>query len=167
MMKNRTQFIAKAAVIAATYAMLTLALAPLSFGSVQLRLSEAMVVLAYFSPSAVVGLTLGCAVANIWSPFGIIDIVFGSLATLLAATTTYFLPKRGFFKFLAPLPSVIFNALIIGGVITVSMGTSDSFAAVYITNCFAIALPQTLVCYVAGLPLLLYLDSSGLSKKLL
>lgn len=110
---KKTKFIVRAAIIAAAYAVLTLALAPLAFGSLQLRLSEALTVLAYFSPAAVCGLTVGCAVANLWSPFGITDVVFGALATGVAAVITYFMPKKGLWKFLAPLPSVLVNAAVI------------------------------------------------------
>lgn len=166
MPKKKTKFIACAAITAAAYAILTLALAPIAFGALQLRLSEALTVLAYFSPAAVCGLTVGCAVANFWSPFGIIDIVFGSLATLIAALVTYFMPKKGFWKFLAPLPSVISNALIVGAVLSAAGGTGETFWAVYGANALSVALPQFLVCYVAGLPLLLYLDGSGLGKRL-
>lgn len=99
---NKTRFIARAAIIAAAYAILTLSLAPIAYGSLQLRLAEALTVLAYFSPAAVCGLTVGCAVANFWSPFGITDVVFGALATGIAAVLTYFMPKKGLWKFLAP-----------------------------------------------------------------
>ena len=162
---NKTKFIARAAIIAAAYAILTLSLAPIAYGS--LRLAEALTVLAYFSPAAVCGLTVGCAVANFWSPFGITDVVFGALATGIAAVLTYFMPKKGLWKFLAPLPSVLVNAAVIGAVIAASGSGGASFWPAYGANALAVALPQFLVCYVAGLPLLLYLDSSGLGRRLL
>ncbi len=164
---KKTNFIVKSAVIAAAYAALTLAMSPIGYGSVQLRLSEALTVLAFFSPPAVVGLTVGCAIANLWSPFGVVDIVFGALATLLAALCTYFMPKKSGWKFIAPLPSVVFNALIVSAVITLSTSTGTAFWPVYLANVLSVGLPQLLVCYVAGLPLLLYLDGSGLGKKYL
>ena len=164
---NKTKFIARAAIIAAAYAILTLSLAPIAYGSLQLRLAEALTVLAYFSPAAVCGLTVGCAVANFWSPFGITDVVFGARATGIAAVLTYFMPKKGLWKFLAPLPSVLVNAAVIGAVIAASGSGGASFWPAYGANALAVALPQFLVCYVAGLPLLLYLDSSGLGRRLL
>ena len=164
---NKTRFIARAAIIAAAYAILTLSLAPIAYGSLQLRLAEALTVLAYFSPAAVCGLTVGCEVANFWSPFGITDVVFGALATGIAAVLTYFMPKKGLWKFLAPLPSVLVNAAVIGAVIAASGSGGASFWPAYGANALAVALPQFLVCYVAGLPLLLYLDSSGLGRRLL
>ena len=91
---NKTRFIARAAIIAAAYAILTLSLAPIAYGSLQLRLAEALTVLAYFSPAAVCGLTVGCAVANFWSPFGITDVVFGALATESPPFLHISCPKR-------------------------------------------------------------------------
>ena len=80
-------FMAQAAVIAALYTVLTLvAIAMnLAFGAVQFRFSEALTILPVFTPAAIPGLTLGCVLSNLCSSYGVADIVFGSLATLLAA----------------------------------------------------------------------------------
>ena len=75
------------AIIAALYAAATLLISPLSYGAVQFRFSEALTVLSVFTPAAIPGLTIGCAIANIGSPYVHLDIVFGSLATFLAAIT--------------------------------------------------------------------------------
>lgn len=165
-MKTTTKFLVRSAAVAAIYATLTLVLSPISFGTLQLRVSEALSVLAYFSPSAVVGLTVGCAVANMWSPYGIIDVIFGSLATLLAAFITWRLPKNGIWKFFAPLPSVICNALVISAVITFGAGAVETGLQVFAANALSIALPQAIVCYGAGLPLLLWLNKCGMDKRL-
>ena len=108
------------AVIAAVYAALTLALSAISYGQVQFRVSEALNVLAVFCPEAVVGLSLGCFIANIFSPYGIVDVIFGTLATALAGVFGYLLRNvrvKGI-----PLPSFIMpavvNGIIIGGEIT-------------------------------------------------
>ena len=165
-MKSTTKFIARSAAIAAVYAALTLILSPVSFGSLQLRAAEALSVLAYFSPTAVVGLTVGCAVANMWSPYGLIDIIFGSLATLLAAYITYKLPKKGVWKYLAPLPSVIINSVFVGAVITFSALSGEASLKIFFANALSVALPQALICYGLGLPLLLWLNGSGLYKRI-
>ncbi len=165
-MKSTTKFIARSAAIAAVYAVLTLILSPVSFGNLQLRAAEALSVLAYFSPSAVVGLTVGCAVANMWSPYGLIDIIFGSLATLLAAYITYKLPKKGVWKYLAPLPSVIINSAVVGAVITFSALPGQAGLEIFFANALSVALPQALICYGLGLPLLLWLNGSGLYKRI-
>ena len=164
---KRTRFLVQCALIAAAYAALTLLLSPLSFGPLQARLSETLTVLAYFSPAAVAGLSVGCAIANLWSPFGILDIVFGTLATLIGALATYAMPKKGFWRFLAPLPSVLSNAFIIAGVLTFAATGQEPSLALYLTELLSIGLPQLLICYLAGLPLLLFLQQSGLAQKFL
>lgn len=79
-----TKKLVRGAVVAAIYTVLTLMLP--AYGPLQFRLSEVMTLLAYFDPFYVIPLTLGCAIANIGSPFGIIDVIFGSLASFLALT---------------------------------------------------------------------------------
>ena len=91
--------------IAALYAALTIALAPISFGPVQFRVAEALTLLPFFMPEAIPGLFIGCLLANFTGGFGIIDIVFGSAATLLAAWLTYEMPNM----WLAAIPPVIVN----------------------------------------------------------
>lgn len=78
----KTNKLVRGAVVAALYAILTLTLP--AYGALQFRLSEVLTLLAYFDPFYVLPLTLGCAIANIASPFGIIDVIFGSLASFLA-----------------------------------------------------------------------------------
>ena len=100
-----------AAVIAALYAALTLLLAPISYGVVQFRLSEALTILPIFTPFAIPGLFIGCLLANLLGGLGIWDVFLGSLTTLIAAVCTYYVRKN---VFLALLPPVVFNAVIIG-----------------------------------------------------
>lgn len=141
-------------VIAAIYAALTLVFAPVSFGAVQFRISEALCVLPVFFPEAVLGLFIGCIIANIFSPNIIIaDMIFGSLATLIAALIT----KKIKSKWLVPLPSVLVNALIVGVVITFSMSSdigSSAFAVTYLYNIMTVGIGQLVVCYAGGIPLM-------------
>jgi uncharacterized membrane protein len=81
----KTNKLVRGAVVAALYAILTLTLP--AYGALQFRLSEILTLLAYFDPFYVVPLTIGCAIANIASPFGIVDVIFGSLASFLALTS--------------------------------------------------------------------------------
>ena len=115
--ENKVRFLALSAVIAALYAVLTYAAAAvnLAYGPFQFRFSEALTVLPAFTPAAIPGLAVGCLLSNLASPLGIVDWVFGTLATLLAACCTYMLRnvKWKEIPILAPLPPVIFNALII------------------------------------------------------
>ena len=87
MTNSKVKFLTKAAIIAALYIVSTMLISPIAFGENQVRISEALNVLVYFTPSAIPGLFVGCILANLSSPFGIIDIAFGSMATLLAAFT--------------------------------------------------------------------------------
>ena len=101
-MKNKsTLFLVQAAAIGAIYVVLTLVFAPLGFGEVQIRFAEALTVLPYFTPAAIPGLFVGCIIANFLGGALPVDILFGSIATLLGAIFTYRL--RGS-KWLAPLP---------------------------------------------------------------
>ena len=84
-MNKTTRNIVTAAVIGALYAVLTMVLAPISYGPVQCRISEVLCILPFFMPSTTWGLFFGCAIANIASSAGLPDIIFGSLATLIAA----------------------------------------------------------------------------------
>ena len=106
MKKEKLIYLAQSGIIAAAYAALTLLFYPLSYGLSQLRVSEGLCILPYFTPAAVPGLFLGCIVANIFGGFGLLDIVCGSLATLIAAYATYKIKN----KWLAPLPAVLANA---------------------------------------------------------
>lgn len=109
MFKRDTRFIVKAGVIAAIYIVLTLVMGETSFGPVQFRISEAMTILPFFMPEAIPGLFIGCFLANIFGGFGLIDIIFGSLTTLLAAYLTSKMPN----KYLATLPPILLNAFIV------------------------------------------------------
>lgn len=93
--KKDVNFLVCGAVIAALYAALTYAAsaANLAYGAVQFRFSEALTVLAAYTPAAIPGLTIGCILANLGSPYGITDIICGSAATLLAAVFTYLTRK--------------------------------------------------------------------------
>lgn len=114
-MISKTAWMVRSALIAALYAALTFVI-PFSSGLMQVRLSEAMCVLPYFMPSAVPGLFIGCLIGNLVSGAIPVDVIFGSLASLLAAYLTYLMGKRGVNKWLAPLPAVVINALVLGGV---------------------------------------------------
>ena len=106
-------YTARAAIIAAMYVVLTYLtnLAGLASGVIQVRVSEALTVLPVFTPAAVPGLFVGCVLANILTGCAALDVVFGSLATLLGAVGTRILGKKN--KYLAPIPPIIANTLII------------------------------------------------------
>ena len=111
---NSVTSLTRAALIAALYAALTLLLAPISYGQIQIRLSECLTLLPILLPEAIPALTIGCLLANILGGCSVFDIVFGTLATLLAALCTRLLRKR---RMLAAAMPVIFNGLIVGAVV--------------------------------------------------
>ena len=98
-----TRALARGAIIAALYTALTVLLAPLSYGEVQIRFSEAFTLLPILMPEAVPALLVGCLLANILGGCTIFDIVFGSLATLLAALCTRRLREKFWLAALMPV----------------------------------------------------------------
>ncbi len=111
-MKNKTLYLTQAALIAAVYVVLTYLANALGLANyaVQVRFSEALTILPFFTPAAIPGLFVGCLLSNILTGCALWDIIFGSLATLIGAFGTYFLRKN---KWLTPLPPIIANTLIV------------------------------------------------------
>ena len=141
-------YIAEAAVIAAMYAALTIFLAPISSGEIQVRVAEALTVMPYFISAAVPGLFVGCFIANIFVGQGVYDMVLGPLVTLLAAVITRKMPN----KYLAPLPPVVLNAVYVGILL--------NFVAnlpIIITLLF-VAAGEFIACYGLGVPLMHLLE---------
>ena len=147
-----TLFVTQAAVIAALYVALTYISSAmgLAYNSVQFRLSEILTVLPVFTPAAIPGLTLGCFLANISSPFGIIDILCGTLATFLAAMVSYALRNITFkgMPVLSTIPPVLFNALIIGLELWYLEGRTSE---VFFISALQVGAGQSVMCIVAGL----------------
>ena len=85
--------IVKTAIVAAIYAALTIGLSPISYGPVQFRLSEVLILLAFINSDYIVGLTIGCLIANLLGPYGLADIIFGTFATFVSAWMVYLTPK--------------------------------------------------------------------------
>lgn len=157
MKSNQIRQLALGGIIAAMYAALTLTLAPLSFGPgvlpIELRVSEALTLLPFLFPAATPGVFIGCLVANLASPYGALDIVAGSLATGLAALCT----SRCKNKWVAALPPVLCNTVIIGAVIGYSVnanGFGAGFIPAFLTSALQVGLGEALVCYTLGILLI-------------
>ena len=156
------------AAVAAVYAALTLVLAPISFGLIQLRAAEALCVLPFFVPETAWGLFVGCLISNIFGGFGVPDMVFGSLATLVSAWLTSRIRNRP----LACLPPVVMNAVVIGCVLTAEL-TETNFLRTFALNAATIALGEAGAMFCLGLPLMYLLPKwkffrniiSGLSGR--
>lgn len=149
-----TTKIVRVALIAAIYTAVTVLLAPFSYGPVQVRVSEALTILPFIFPESILGLFIGCLIANIYGGLGMVDIVFGSLATLLAGYLTSKMPG----KYLAPLPPVIINAIVVGLILKYVLGAPLLVSMLYV------GLGQLVACYLLGLPLLLLLDKHNWNR---
>lgn len=121
-MEKNAAFMAQSAAIAAIYVVLTLVFAPMSFGEVQIRVSEVLTVLPWFTPAAIPGLFVGCILANLLGGAIPLDIVCGSIATLIGALGTYALRNKN--RFLAPVPPIVANALIVPFVLFYGYGVN-------------------------------------------
>lgn len=155
MTRSRVSSVAVAGVIAGLYAAISLALYPFSFGVYQVRAAEALAVVPFLTPAAVPGLFIGCVVANIFGGMGWLDIVIGSLITLIAAGTTrwiFYWPLGPWRKWLAPAPAVLFNAFGVSVYLAPIIGVDYWFAVQMI------GVGQLVSCYVIGMPLLLLLE---------
>lgn len=143
-MKFDLRFLLRAAVIAALYAAITLLLAPISYGPLQFRVSEALTLLPILIPAAVPGLTIGCLVANLVGSSTPWDMVFGTLATLAAALLTRRFRDK---PLLAAAPPVLVNAVVVGLVIALVNGLP-----LWLTMT-EVGVGELGVCYLLGLPL--------------
>ncbi len=148
MRKKQTLFLVYSALIAALYASLTL-INPLSFGQLQFRVSELLTVLAALHPAAIVGLTVGCLISNIVS-FLPLDMIFGTMATLLAAVFAWALRKITFkgIPVLSCFMPVVFNAIIIGAELCIYAGNYR--LTTFLMFALYIAISETVLC-AAGL----------------
>lgn len=152
--KSRSAFLVQAAMIAAIYAALTYFTAPIAFGPTQLRIAEALTVLPVLTPAAVPGLAIGCIIANLSSPYGLVDIICGTAATLLAAICTRAARNiriKGI-PVLSVIFPVIFNGIIIGLEIAFFLPEGATFWA-FITSGAGVALGELVSCGLLGIPL--------------
>ena len=167
--KNTTKNLVRAALITAIYAALTYAASGLgiAYGPIQFRLSEGLTILAVFTPAAIPGLTIGCFLGNLGSPYGIVDVLCGTAATLAASIATYYIGKKvsKLVPVLAPLPPVIANAVIVGLEITLFLPEGASFLG-FALSALEVGFGELVVCYGLGLPLYFALKKPHLRKYL-
>ena len=161
MSKSRftTRQLAIAGIIAAVYTVMSMcaSVCGIAYGPIQCRFSEALCVLPFFLPETAWGLGVGCLIANLLSPYGVLDIVVGSAATLLAALLTARCKKM----WLAPLPPVLANTVLIGLVLAYEQaGTSAAFWPTYGFNALTVGLGEVVACYGLGMLLLWRLSKS-------
>lgn len=154
MRKLSTKDLTLAAMVAALYAVMGYFgnIFGLTFGPIQFRFAEALTVLPFLFPCTVPGLFVGCLIVNLLSPYGVLDIVVGSAATLIAALWTSKLKN----KWLAPLPPVICNTVLVG--FTIGFAEANGFTAAlpmaWLVNGLSVSLGELGVCYILGMLLL-------------
>ncbi len=150
-------------IIAGLYFSLTAAFGFISYGPLQVRFSEALTVLPFLFPAAVPGLTIGCAIANLFGPFGMVDVIVGSLLTLMAALLTARMPR----PWMAPLPPILINAAGLSLYLPTMTGIPLLGGIPYLSTFIAVGAGQAVACYGLGYPLLLVLrrKETGVVKK--
>lgn len=149
MKTKQTRKLTLAAMTAAAYAALSLlgAVFGISYGPIQVRFSEALCLLPFLFPETAWGLGVGCLIANVFSPYGLLDLVVGTLATLLAALLTARCRKL----WLAPLPPVLCNTVLVGAMLAYEQtGFSAAFWPSYGFNALSLLLGEGIACGVLG-----------------
>ncbi len=165
-MNLTTKKLTAAALTGAAYAALSYfgSVFGITYGTVQCRFSEALCVLPFFLPETAWGLGIGCLITNLLSPYGVLDIVVGSAATLLAALLT----ARCKSPALAPLPPVVTNTVLVGLVLAYEQaGTSAAFWPTYALNALSVGLGEAAACYGLGSLLLHVLGRSKVFQRYL
>lgn len=177
MRNKKVLFITQSAAIAALYVVLTLLANALGLANqaVQVRFSEALTILPYFTPTAIPGLFVGCIVSNILTACHPIDTVFGSLATLIGAVITYLIAhgfrmpgsegytcKSNLRKWLCPIPPIVANTIIVPHVIRYCYGAEGSIPFLMLT----VGAGEIISCLILGMLLLHALDSRNVGNRI-
>ena len=145
MRNKKVLFVAQAALIAAIYVVLTYFISAfnLASGAIQVRISEALTILPAFTPAAIPGLAIGCFLSNLLTGCLPMDVLFGSLATLIGAVGSYLFRKH---KWLVPLPPVVANTVIVPFVLAYVYGAEGSIPFFMLT----VGIGEVISCYVLG-----------------
>ncbi|MDR1378270.1 MAG: QueT transporter family protein [Synergistaceae bacterium] len=147
--------LALGSVVAALYAVLTITLAPISYGPVQFRVSEALTLLPFYFPEAIPGLFVGCFIANFFGGNGMLDVFVGSFATLAAAYLSRKMPRL----WLATLPPILVNMAAIGTLLHYLLGVP------LWSTVFYVGIGQMGACVLLGYPLMKALENRGIFKR--
>lgn len=151
MRDKKVLFIVQAAAIAAIYVVLTVVFAPLSFGEIQVRFAEALTILPFFTPAAVPGLFVGCIIGNFLGGAIPLDILCGSIATLIGALGSYALRKH---KLLVPVPPIAANTVIVPFVLYYGYGVNLPIPFMMLT----VGIGEVISCGVIGIIVMLALE---------
>ena len=172
MRRKKVKRICFIGIVAAVYATTTIVLAPISFGAIQCRVSEALTLLALLSPDAIIAVTLGCAISNLVSVMmgasiiGFVDVIIGTIATFFAAVVTYqFRNARLKSIPISALAPVIFNGIFIGMELAYVLAPGNFYAMFWIFG-LEVAIGEAIACFVLGVPLVLRLEKLKVMEKL-
>ena len=163
MKKLNTRQIALNGIVAGLYAAITILTASFAYGNIQFRISEALMMLLLFEPSLTVGLTVGCLIANLFSTVSVLDIVIGTAATLLACLLTTRIKK----PWLAPLPTILVNAVMVGAMLSWLYMPSEQFWYGLLVFGGEVGAGEAAVLYVLGIPLYYAMKKTNFLEKLL
>lgn len=168
-MKNQStpvQKLARCAIVAALYTVLCLVLAPFSYGAIQVRVAEALCLLPVFGGEYIVAVTLGCFLSNLLAT-GFPDILFGTLATLLACLVTYALRNVRWKGLAIPasIPPVIFNALIVGPEIAYYFSDTPFTMAACVLNGITVGIGEIISCTILGVALVKLVETNPALRR--
>ena len=166
--RKRIKFIVFNGIVAALYVVFTAPFANIAYGPIQVRIAEVMTVFPIFSWGMIPGVTLGCFIANLINPgnLGPVDIIGGTLATLIAGILSYMLGKKN--VWLGLIPPVLVNGIIVGGYLPfllMDQGSTVTVQAVLISM-LSVAGSEAVLLIVLGIPLILVMEKTGLKNKL-
>lgn len=166
--KKSIKNIAELTIIAALYVVLTFfsAILGVAYSGFQLRISEILTVLPILSKNAILGLTIGCFISNLTSPFGIVDIILGTFSTLFSAILTRTLRKIKVkdLPILSPLPPVVLGASSVAAMVSY-FNFGKIYAPVFWSIFINVFCSQFVICYIFGLPILAILNKNFYSSK--
>ena len=153
-MKHQTsKSLVLSAMIAALYVVLSFLSNAfgLASGAIQIRISEALTILPYFTPAAIFGVTIGCLLFNLLSGSAILDVIFGTIATFLGTLLTYLIGKQAkkikWMRFLLPIPPILSNAFIVPWILKIAYGLSDAYWYLF----FTVGFGEIISCGVLGM----------------
>lgn len=144
MKSKKLVFICQAAVIAALYVVVTYVFSAFASGVIQVRVSEALTILPAFTPAAIPGLVIGCLLSNTLTGCVLLDIIFGSVATLIGALGSYALRRH---TWLVPIPPIVSNMIIVPFVLRFAYGATDAFPFMIAT----VGAGEIISCYLLGM----------------
>ncbi|MBQ7916113.1 MAG: QueT transporter family protein [Firmicutes bacterium] len=163
--RKQIRYLAQAGVIGALYAVMTYvsSVMGLAYGEIQFRISEALTILPMFTPAAIPGLAIGCFIGNLGSPFGMVDVLCGTVATLLGSIFCRYVRQ---YRWLAPAGTVLANALIVGLEIAWFLPEGLSWAG-FGAAALSVGIGEFVMCYGLGLSLAAFVEKTGLKQLLI